>query len=94
MEETFMEMRTTNRRLNRALSISERAFPLIEGCFILEKKPLKGKTKSNISDMIEFSFPEDLVKHEKQAMDLMLKYIFNGQDYHKIVDDCFHSRRN
>ena len=89
-----MDLRNTNLRLNRAISVSEKAFPLIEGCFILEKKPLKGKIKNNIHEMAEFAFPEDLVKHEKQAIDLMLKYTFENQEYHKINDDNFHSRRN
>ena len=73
--------------------MTEKSFPLIDGCFILEKKKVKDKAK-HISDMVEFAYPDDLIKHEKQTIDLMLKYVFPSLDITKIDDDQFNSRRN
>ena len=44
--------------------------------------------------MIEFAYPEELVKTEKQTIDLMLKYTLKSYELVKIEDDQFNSRRN
>ena len=44
--------------------------------------------------MTAFAYPPDIVKTEKQMLDLVLKYTFVNDELTKTEDDQFNSRRN